>query len=258
MPRCLLLLTLIAACALHADTVYLENGNTLEGRVRYEKGKVIIEQANGEIVLDASKVEHVEPGKTAMDEFDEKFKALNDNKDAKAEDFVALGKFAKEKSLQRQTRRAFDKALQLDPENAVARQALGHVKFDGQWMSSDDANRARGLVKHGESWVTPEAKADLLRLQQEAEIANAHAEAERARVEAERLRLDRLEKQIEVLTESQRRDYPVYGGGYFVFPSRFCKDRPCNLPPPTTRSFAPGDSMYGPNSSVGKSMFSNQ
>jgi hypothetical protein len=192
-----------------------------------------------------------------MDEFDEKYKALADNKDSKADDFVALGKSARDKNLQRQARRAFDKALELEPDNSAARLALGHVKFEGQWMSSDEANRARGMVKHGESWVTPEAKADLLRLQQESEIANARAEAERARVEAERLRLDRLEKQLEVLTESQRRDYPVYGANYIVFPSRFCKDRPCNLPPSTTRPLVPGESMYGPQSNVGRSMFSN-
>ena len=45
--------------------------------------------------------------------------------------------------------------LAIDPEDATAHEVLGHVRYQGRWMSPDDAQRARGLERHGERWYTP-------------------------------------------------------------------------------------------------------
>ncbi|MGE0190571.1 MAG: type IV pilus biogenesis/stability protein PilW [Planctomycetota bacterium] len=46
--------------------------------------------------------------------------------------------------------------LAIDPEDATAHEVLGHVRFRGQWMHPDEAQRARGLERHGDRWYTPE------------------------------------------------------------------------------------------------------
>ena len=47
MQRSYTLLTLIVlAVPASADTVYLTNGGMLDGRVTYENGRIIVEQAN--------------------------------------------------------------------------------------------------------------------------------------------------------------------------------------------------------------------
>jgi hypothetical protein len=231
-----------------ADTVYLTNGNTLEGRVRYEGGKIIIEQASGEITLDKSKVEYVEQGRTAMDDFDDRFKALAAKEGVKAEEFVALGEFAADAKMTRGAEKAYRKAMELEPNNAASRTALGYVKFQGQWLKPDDANRARGMVLFEGDWVTPEAKADLLRLRAQADVAAIKAETER-------LKAERMERALELVEAQAERDayYPrnySYYGGPIIIPSRLHRGPP--LPPPTTRPLGVAESIFSQGNSAMK------
>ena len=64
-----------------------------------------------------------------------------------------------------------------DPGNAAAQQALGRVEVDGQWMTRDEANAARGLVLFEGSWISPEER--------QAVLAERTRAAERAREEAD-------------------------------------------------------------------------
>ena len=245
-----LMILALLPLSVRADTVYLTNGNTLEGRVRYEGGKIIVEQASGEITLDKSKVDYVEQKKTAMDDFDDRFKALAAKDGVKADDFVALGEFAADAKMTRASERAYRKALELDPNNTAGRQALGYVKFQGQWMKPEDANRARGLVQFEGDWVTPEAKADLLRLRAQADVAAIRAETER-------LKAERLERAMELVEAQAERDayYPrtySYYNGPLIIPSRLCKKGCGPLPPPTTRPLGVAESIFSQGNSAMK------
>jgi len=229
--RLLLMVALILPATLFADTVTLANGNTLEGVVRYEGNKVIIEMAGGVVVLDKSKVIQVEEKRTPLHEFNDKYAALKLNKEATAAEFVALARFAEDNGIKRHSDDLYKKALSLETSNETARKALGYVKQDGEWMTKDDAARARGLVQHEGKWVTPEAKTDI-------EKIKASAEAEKARAETERLKLERLERELEAAEiererfrarEAERAYWDNYfSGAVIVGYSR--PHRPCPAP----------------------------
>ena len=44
----------------------------------------------------------------------------------------------------------------LDPNHAAAQQALGRQLHEGQWLTQAQINRAKGLIFHNNTWLTPE------------------------------------------------------------------------------------------------------
>ena len=216
----LMALCLIAGSA-SADTVYLVNGGMLEGRVTVEDGRIVVEQPTGKVYLDSSKVDRIEKSRTDMDTYDERLAALKKKDAPAAEEYAQLGVFAGEHGMNTRGEAAYKKALAIDPENATARLALGYVKFQDRWMTADDANVARGLVKHNGAWVTPEAKADLMKAESDADAQRARADAEAARAEQERLRLERVEKELRLIDaqRDQTPDYYRYNAPVVVIPT---------------------------------------
>jgi hypothetical protein len=211
------LIALSAVSAAFADTVFLANGGMLEGRVTYEDGRIVVEQASGKVFLDKSRVDHIEKGETALDEFDAKFAAVKaKGNDALAGDWAQVGRFAAEHNMRDRAEKCYFKALALDPDNAVARVALGFEKFQDRWMTSDEANQARGMVKHNGSWVTAEAKADLLKLEAAAQVERARAAAEGARADQERSRTERLDKELQLIEAQREANNVVVGGTVYV------------------------------------------
>lgn len=196
----IIIASILLGGAVNADTVTLVNGNTLEGRVRYENGKIVVEMAGGTVVLDKSKVAEVEEKRTAIHEYHDKFAALKAKKDdATAAEYAALAQFAEDNGLKRFVTDHYRKALSLDPNNEAARKGLGYIKQDGVWMTADEAARARGLVQHNGQWVTPEAKADIEKLR-------AAADLEKAKAETERLKLERLDRELDAAEAARERD----------------------------------------------------
>jgi len=252
-----------------ADIVYLVNGGVLEGKVHYEGNKVIIEQEAGRITLSADSVDHVEKKDTNIDLFDKKLATVSEKKDATADDYVAVAQFAAERGLRSRATIAYLKALTVNADNETARQALGYVKFQGRWMTSDDANIARGLVKHNGAWVTPEALQDLLKAEVEADIQRAKAELARAKAELEQVKSDRLDKELELIEAERERlredrsevltylpsSYGPYHYKYGPAPAPVAA--PQNKTPPPTTSFGAvqvdtpdGTTTLGPGGSI--------
>jgi len=251
-----------------ADTVYLTNGATIDGRARYEGGKVIVEQLAGDIIFDESRVEMVDKKRTLLDDFDDKLKALNANANSTADEYAGLARFCEENGIKRHVEASYRRAIGKDPQHAESRVALGYVKHEGVWMLPEKANVAKGLVQHKGTWMTPEAKADLMRLEAATEAANAQAEVER-------LKLARTEKQLEAI-EAERdlrldRDYRRdYNDGYVIYgasnawyrgrrpdrPDRPDKPGKPDKPQqeqPRPAFGGPGQSLFGPT--AGQSLF---
>jgi hypothetical protein len=89
-----------------------------------------------------------------------------------AGDAIALwdvSEWAREQGLRPERSRALEALVLVDPANVSAHRGLGHIQQDGRWMSRDEANTARGLVKHKGKWVLPQ-EVDLL---EEAEAQSA-------------------------------------------------------------------------------------
>jgi hypothetical protein len=160
----------------------LTNGGVLEGNARREGDLVYIETPSGRITLPATKVECIVKRPTLLDDFNKRFSTIDRKAPDAAKAFADLGTWCTEKGLKNQAETCFKRALDTDPENEVARKGLGYEKYHGRWMTPKEVRRAQGLVKHGDAWVTPEAKADLVRLEAEATLERARAEKERARL----------------------------------------------------------------------------
>lgn len=237
----LVLMLALAAGTARADIVYLLNGGQIEGKVTRRDGKVYIEQPDGVVIVSEDEVDYIEPKATPLEIYGEKLKAIAAQADGQAEAYAQLGKWCGENKLKNQAQASYKKAVELDPDNATARTALGYVKYDNKWMTLDELNQARGLVKHKENWVTPEAKADLEQLE-------AATKYEQAKSENERLRLQRAEAELQAAnakadaalaeTEALREQYRYrdnYGGygGVVVIkpPSKPQPEKPIVLGP---------------------------
>ncbi len=129
----ILLIGLAAGPAL-ADKLILRDGRVIEGKIVSEdREKVVIEQKYGRAAFARHEIREIVRERTPEEEFEEAF-----GRAKTAADFVALGKKAKEGGLAAPARRAFERALELDPENREAREALGHRLHEGRWWTEEE------------------------------------------------------------------------------------------------------------------------
>jgi hypothetical protein len=183
MKRTLALL-LLAASPVAADQVFLKSGGQLTGvLVDRTAASIVIEVAAGRVSIPASRVDHVSLGSSALATFHARASGLDAGDGA---GWLALAQWALDLGLQTQARGAFERVVGIDPDNAVARRALGQSLVDGRWLSEADAYRARGFVQFQGAWVTPsERDADLRAQEAQAAAAGARADAEARAREAD-------------------------------------------------------------------------
>ena len=188
MNRIILALTIAAlgASVASADEIKLTNGRKITGKVvKQDGGKVVVEVGAGTIVLDAKDVSAVDPGRTPIDEYTEKWQSVKSS--TKASDYLELAKWAEDNKLSRYTAALYQKVIALDPENVAAHTALRHEKIGGKWVTFEEAQAARGLILLEDRWVT---KAEIQMMEKRRleakERAQAMAEERQRRKEEER------------------------------------------------------------------------
>lgn len=198
-----------------ADEIQLTNGRKLTGKVvKKDATKVTIEVGAGTITLDAKEVSSVNPGRTAIDEYQEKWGAIKDS--TKATDFLNLAKWASENKLTRHLPGLYLRVITIDPDNAEAHAGLRHEKVAGKWVTFEEAQIARGLVLHEDRWVTKAEVQLIERRRLEAkERAMAAAEERQRRAEearaARQAAIDEYNRQVEAAMAGL--------DGYFYSPS---------------------------------------
>jgi hypothetical protein len=216
----LIALALLAGGSLaRADEVVLTNGHTIKNARRLESkdpNRVIIEVGAGRIELDAKQVSAVNPGQTPLHEYDGKYSAIKDSRNAA--DFWKLAVWAKENKLTHHAAMLSERVLQLDPSNEAAHKELGHEKIDGTWYTYEKAMEKKGFVLLEDRWLT-KAEVQLI------EKRRLEAREREAAQKAEREREKREEK------ERRERDLVAYNDwmskqlagldGYFYQPSEF-------------------------------------
>ena len=74
--------------------------------------------------------------------------------------------------MQREYQQHLERILELNPNHAEARAALGFHKKDGQWMNRDDVMAARGLVMYEGRYVTPQ-QVEILEQQKKSRVTQA-------------------------------------------------------------------------------------
>jgi hypothetical protein len=211
---------LLVPSLLRADEVFLKGGAKFSGRIESQTDTMItIDIGDGVVGVPMARVDKVVKGRSPLDEYDERAKALGAQD---ADGWRTLGRWASHSGLSAQAREAYQKVLLLAPEDPEARGALGYVQQDGRWMTEEESYKARGYVKVGGEWMT----------RSEAQMAQASADAEQARQEADRranlaeadkiLAEQRADKAEERAREAEEVDpwttmSPWYGGyGYGV------------------------------------------
>ncbi len=180
-----ILLALVPSLCL-ADEVILKTGGRLSG-VIIEKTErtVTIDAGPGPVTLPLSRVEKIVMGKASLGEFRERAARLARNDLA---GWLTLAEWASARGLATQAREAYERVLAVDPQNAAARKGTGDINVDGRWMTPEEANLARGLVRFEGRWMSPAEREALVSEQRDetraAERARADAEARAREAEA--------------------------------------------------------------------------
>jgi len=198
-----------------ADDVYLQGGGVLSGRiVEQTETMVTVNIGDGLIGVPPSRVERIVRGRSDLDDYDQRASRL-DPEDLKG--WRSLGRWAAEQGLSKQSRGAYEKALALAPDDPEARQALGFVRIDGQWLTEEESYQARGYVKYEGEWMTP---AEAQRAQASDAADQARRNAELRAIDAEikaseaQARAQEAEERAKEAEKTRRSDYPMYWGGW--------------------------------------------
>ncbi len=196
-----------------ADEVTLQSGARLQGILRKGDGKRIeLEMGVGTAWFDRKEVLSTSPGRTPLHEYYERWEGVKES--AKAEDFLALARFARENRLSKFLRPLLEKVVTLDPQNEEARRALGFEKLEGRWMTRAEANRAKGLLEFEGRWMTAAEKELILNQRLESRL-RAQQEMEERRRKREAEELERARRAVVVQTPQ-----PV-SEGFWYRPSEF-------------------------------------
>ena len=205
-----------------ADEVLLKGGGRVSGVVVDRTATaVVIETGPGRVTLPLTRVEKIVEGRSTLVTFQERAAAIAPGD---APGWAALARWAGDRDLVTQARSAWHRVLAIDPQNPEANAALGNVSLDGNWMSADDAYRARGFVQFEGRWMTPAEHEAAVREREADQMAELQAresdlrvrEAEARAREAE-ARAREAESAADYPADSGIPYYPyVFGGGYGV------------------------------------------
>jgi hypothetical protein len=211
------LVVALAASTAAADEIQLTNGHKIVGIVtKKDADKVTVEVGAGTITLAAKDVSSISLGKTALNEYDERWAAVKDSKNAAQ--LWELAGWAKSKGLTRYPVPLSTQIIAIDPDHAGARAELRHEKVGGKWLTFDQAQEARGLVQMDDHWVT---RAEIQMMEQrrlEARARSAAAEEVRKQHKDE----ERAARQAAMEAYNQQYNSAMAGlDGYFYTPS-FC------------------------------------
>jgi len=225
---------------LTADEVFLVGGGRVEGViVERTKIAVVLETGPGRVSVPAARVARIVESRSALEAWREREAQLGPGD---VEGWAALARWAAERRLETQSRRAWERVLAADPAHPAANEALGRVLLDGAWMSRDEAHRARGEVQFEGRWVTPAEHEALVReRERDADAARERREAD-VRVREAEARAREAEARARDAETGSREDEGVplwwgWGGGVVLPP--WTQDPPPPPSPPPTPPPAP-------------------
>ncbi|MEK7866445.1 MAG: hypothetical protein AAB434_07150 [Planctomycetota bacterium] len=147
---CLVVLGL--ALPLSADTVWLTSGGKFEGKVTEDSSGVHVQLHHGTITFKKEQVARIEPGPCVWDIYAEKAaKVAADD----AAGHLDLAAWCKQNDLDEFVKKEYEATIAADPDNEVARKALGFIRHEGNWMTQLDAWKAMGWVERKKEWMPP-------------------------------------------------------------------------------------------------------
>lgn len=141
-----------------ADLVKLRSGGEIRGklfdRLTRKKGEpVVVETLSGGIVaVEAAVVKFVARRPMKVEIYESRAKRTAKTVAAQWK----LAEWCRSQRLRSQRKDHLRLILEIDTNHKRSRLALGYSKYDGTWMTRDEWNRSRGLVKYKGKYITPE------------------------------------------------------------------------------------------------------
>ena len=164
-----------------ADEIQLHSGGTLVGDVvRSDDSSITVELDGGHVVVLRSSVRLVVPTRTPLAAYRRRAARLAPED---VEGWLELGEWARTRRLSNASDEAMRRVLDVDPGNAPAHQALGHMLVGERWLPPDEAYPALGFVFFEGRWMRPEERESIEREREERAEQERLAE-ERAQAEA--------------------------------------------------------------------------
>ncbi|MBI2192545.1 MAG: hypothetical protein HYU36_11235 [Planctomycetes bacterium] len=248
-------LVLLASAPVLADTVFLKDGTKREGKVVAEKDAEIafsvgLGEMFVEVLIPRASIDRIERATTRNEQLLEEYRdRLARLDDTRAQSWYELGAWCDQQPyLSRQASRAYETAIELDPDHAAARQKLGFVRYRDEWMPAEKALHAQQAEEAQEAEGGRDRTRELIdaAFQQSAESLRDRALRAEAELAAERKmrqhaehriqeledRLDRLEREVgrpRASSTLERRPIIILGDrccARFPHPGTDCKGRP--------------------------------
>jgi hypothetical protein len=201
-----------------AERVSLRGGGELRGVIVERRADaVVIQTGPGLVTIPMSQVTRITGGGNELAEYRERAARLSPRDSA---GWVSLGDWAHERGLFTQARESFERALAADGNNADAHQALGHVKLNGRWLTSEESYRARGYEQFEGRWVLPDERRAItaeraLEAARRADAAESEARLREAEARARTAEADARRAEAEAESGGIPYPPPVYGGGVY-------------------------------------------
>ncbi len=143
---------------LNGDIIRLKNGGEIRGQILRQSspgdsGELSVETLSGAIVIvDREETEFVSRRPLLVEHFEVKLKQVPRN----SEDLWELADWCREKRLIQQRKQVLAVIIELDPSDEEAHKGLGHMLFDGEWMTRDEYMLSNGYVKYKGRYVIPQ------------------------------------------------------------------------------------------------------
>ena len=187
---------LAAGSSAWADEVILRNGAVFSGSVREEGDRVVVQMDIGTMSFKKVDVRSIVRSEDPVKELERKLKTTEG-----AQGHYDVAMWARERGLSAKSNEVLKKVIELDPDHADARKALGFEKVNGSWLEGDELKLAKGLIKYNGRWLPRETvermiegekveRMEIDRRQIEQRAIDAQREVELAKVALERQRLE--------------------------------------------------------------------
>lgn len=150
----ILVLVFNAGYACRAEVFVLANGGRISGELlnREEKPRkqyIIKVAGEGQITLAAAQVEQVLNRRPEEEEYEKIRPAYPDT----VEGQWALAEWCRQQKLPVERETHLNRIIELDPNHAKARRALGYVQIEGQWTTQDALMIERGYIRYKNHWM---------------------------------------------------------------------------------------------------------
>lgn len=136
-----------------ADLVRLKTGGELRGKVlkATDAAPVTVEtQSGARVTVAAEAVEFVTPRPAVLEEHETRTRRTPETVEGQLE----LAEWCRLKGLTSQRAEHLQRVIELEPDHAKARAALGHVWQEGQWVDRDELMASQGYVKYKGKYIT--------------------------------------------------------------------------------------------------------